>query len=48
MARCPECEGDLDELDDYELDLGETVNCPNCSVELRVVSTAPLDFALAD
>ena len=27
MTRCPECESDLD-LDGYELDLGESINCP--------------------
>ena len=41
MAKCPECEVDL-ELDGYDLDLGETTNCPECSVELVVVSTDPI------
>lgn len=41
MTRCPECESDL-ELDGYELDKGETINCPECSVELRVTSSEPL------
>ncbi|HEY6549519.1 MAG TPA: hypothetical protein VI589_16495 [Vicinamibacteria bacterium] len=41
MTRCPECESDL-ELDGYELDKGETINCPECSVELRVTATEPL------
>ena len=40
MTRCPECESDL-ELDGYDLDSGETINCPECSIELRVVSTEP-------
>jgi lysine biosynthesis protein LysW len=40
MARCPECEIDLD-LDGYDLDMGDSVNCPECSVELRVVSAEP-------
>lgn len=47
MTRCPECECDL-ELDDYELDVGETVNCPECSAELRVLTTDPMTVALAD
>ena len=37
MTRCPECESDL-ELDGYELDLGETINCPECAVELKVTN----------
>ena len=41
MTRCPECESDLD-LDGYELDQGETINCPECSVELRIVSNDPV------
>jgi alpha-aminoadipate carrier protein LysW len=44
MAKCPECESDL-ELDGYDLDVGETINCPECSVELKVVSTDPTTVA---
>lgn len=40
MARCPECESELD-LDGYELDVGETVNCPECSTELKVTAVEP-------
>ncbi len=47
MTRCPECECDL-ELDEYELDVGETINCPECSVELRVVGASPIEVALAE
>jgi alpha-aminoadipate carrier protein LysW len=46
VTRCPECESDLD-LDGYDLDMGETVNCPECSVELKVVSVEPIGVALA-
>ena len=41
MAQCPECESDL-ELDGYDLDVGETIHCPECSMELRVLSTDPI------
>jgi lysine biosynthesis protein LysW len=47
MSRCPECEMDL-ELDGYDLDVGETVNCPECSVELRVVSLDPVAVTLSE
>ncbi len=40
-ARCPECESDLD-LDGYDLDQGETINCPECGVPLVVSSLDPL------
>ena len=41
MSRCPECETDL-ELDGYDLDVGETIHCPECSAELKVVSADPV------
>ena len=44
MTECPECESDL-ELDGYELDVGENVNCPECSIELKVVATDPIRVA---
>ena len=42
QTRCPECESDL-ELDGYELDVGETMSCPECSVELRITSADPIE-----
>ena len=45
MARCPECESDLD-LDGYDLDVGESLNCPECAVELRVVASEPIEVTL--
>ena len=47
MSRCPECEMDL-ELDGYDLDVGETINCPECSTELRVVSLDPISVTAAE
>ncbi len=47
MSRCPECEIDL-ELDGYDLDVGETINCPGCAIELRVVSLDPIGVALIE
>jgi lysine biosynthesis protein LysW len=47
MTKCPECESDL-ELDGYELDVGEHINCPECSIELKVVATEPTVVSLAD
>jgi alpha-aminoadipate carrier protein LysW len=43
MTRCPACESDL-ELDGYDLDVGETMSCPECSAELRVVSNDPVNL----
>jgi alpha-aminoadipate carrier protein LysW len=47
MAKCPECESDL-ELDGYELDVGESINCPECSIELKVTSAEPITVTLVD
>jgi len=47
MARCPECESDL-ELDGYDVDVGETLNCPECAVELRVTNVDPVSVTVAD
>jgi lysine biosynthesis protein LysW len=46
-TRCPECESDLD-LDGYDLDEGESINCPECGVPLKVKSLAPLTVALEE
>jgi hypothetical protein len=34
------------ELDGYDLDVGETINCPECSVELRISNIDPLSVTL--
>ena len=47
MTRCPECQCDL-ELDDYELDVAETINCPECSVELKVLTADPVTVSLSE
>jgi len=47
MSRCPECETDL-ELDGYDLDVGETINCPECSIELRITNVDPIAVTLAE
>ncbi|MGC8839066.1 MAG: lysine biosynthesis protein LysW [Anaerolineae bacterium] len=45
MAECPECAATID-LDD-QVEVGEIVVCPDCGVELEVVSLNPVQFALA-
>jgi hypothetical protein len=36
------------ELDGYDLDVGETINCPECAVELRVTNLDPIAVTLAE
>lgn len=47
MAMCPECDSMLD-LDEEELEEGETVTCDECGTELEVVSSDPLQLAAVD
>ncbi len=44
MSYCPECEAVIDEEFD---DVGEVISCPECGVELEVISVDPLEFDLA-
>jgi alpha-aminoadipate carrier protein LysW len=46
MAVCPECEADV-EIDEYDVDKGEVISCPECGVELAVVGLSPLQLDLA-
>lgn len=45
MAFCTECDAEI-EGEPYEYEEGEIVECPECGVELEVVSTSPLEFEL--
>jgi alpha-aminoadipate/glutamate carrier protein LysW len=48
VVRCPECGGVLD-LEEDEVEEGELLSCPECEVELEVVSTSPVQVnALSD
>ena len=44
MSYCPECEAVIDE--EFE-DIGEVISCPECGVELEVISIDPVEFDLA-
>jgi alpha-aminoadipate carrier protein LysW len=46
MAVCPECEANV-EIDEYDVDKGEIISCPECGVDLEVVGLAPLQLELA-
>ena len=36
MATCPVCDADELEVDEYEVDEGDIVNCPECGASLEV------------
>jgi alpha-aminoadipate carrier protein LysW len=46
LAVCPECEATV-EIDEYDVDKGEIISCPECGVDLEVVGLAPLQLDLA-
>jgi alpha-aminoadipate/glutamate carrier protein LysW len=50
MATCPSCEAPDLEVDEYELEEGEIITCPECGTSLEVTSIAPvaLDVASED
>ena len=43
---CPECESEI-EIDDLDVDQGEVISCPECGVDLRVLSVGPIELELA-
>lgn len=47
MVECPVCEGKID-VDEEEVDEGDTLSCDECGADLKVVSTDPLELESAD
>ncbi|TAM81361.1 MAG: hypothetical protein EPN47_11390 [Acidobacteria bacterium] len=43
MPTCPECDAMID-IDDNELEEGQTIECPECGSELEVVGTDPVEL----
>jgi lysine biosynthesis protein LysW len=50
VATCPECEAEIDFGNSVEVKAGDRVFCPECDIELEVISVKPLtlDYALDD
>jgi len=42
---CPACELEL-EIDEMDIDVGVTIGCSECGVDLRVVSLSPIELEL--
>jgi alpha-aminoadipate/glutamate carrier protein LysW len=47
MVVCPECSSAID-VDEEEIDEGETISCEECGAALKVVSKNPLEIEAAD
>jgi alpha-aminoadipate/glutamate carrier protein LysW len=46
-VKCPVCEGTID-VDEEDVDEGDTVSCDECGADLRVVGTDPLELESAE
>ena len=47
MVTCPVCDGNID-VDEEEVDEGDSLSCDECGADLRVLSTGPLELEQAD
>ncbi len=46
MATCPECDTDID-VDEYDVDKGDLISCPECGSSLEVTSVSPVELDVA-
>lgn len=46
--RCPECDAEIasDELDEFDVDIGDRLVCTACAAALEVVKVAPVELAV--
>jgi len=47
MVECPVCEGKID-VDEEDVDEGDTISCDECGAALKVVGTDPLELESAE
>ena len=47
MATCPECDAEI-EVDEFDVDKGDLISCPDCGSNLEVTGTSPIELDLAD
>lgn len=46
MATCPECDTEF-EVDEFDLDKGDQLSCPECGSNLEVTGLSPVELDLA-
>ncbi len=46
MATCPECDADI-EVDEFDVDKGDIISCPECGTGLEVINLSPIELDLA-
>ena len=47
MLTCPKCDADID-IEEDDVDEGESVACDECGADLRVLSKIPIELTPAD
>jgi alpha-aminoadipate/glutamate carrier protein LysW len=47
MVECPVCDGKID-VDEEDVDEGDTISCDECGAALKVIGTAPLELESAE
>ncbi len=47
MVTCPVCDGNID-VEEEDVDEGDTVSCDECGAELKVLSKDPLELQSAE
>jgi alpha-aminoadipate carrier protein LysW len=47
MVTCPVCNGAID-VDEEDVDQGDSISCDECGAVLKVISTDPLELESAD
>lgn len=47
MVKCPACEGAID-VEEEDVDEGDTISCDECGAALKVVGTEPLELESAE
>ena len=47
MATCPECDAEI-EVDEFDVDKGDLISCPDCGSNLEVTGTSPVELEVSD
>ena len=47
MPHCPDCEALVD-IEQDEVEEGQILSCPECGVDLEIISTNPLEVELVE
>jgi alpha-aminoadipate carrier protein LysW len=47
MVTCPVCDGAID-VDEEDVDEGDSLSCDECGADLKVVSTDPIEIESAE